>query len=141
MLASRSEYLVERGFGRLKGRSLSLAPTYLADDHRATGLIRWLTVGLRVLTLLEGVVRRRLSELSDQLAGLYAGNPKRATAHPTAESLLRAFQGLALSFVTVAGQTYCYVTPLSEVQHKILRLLDYPVTIYTTLAINSANPP
>jgi hypothetical protein len=26
---------------------------------------------------------------------LYAGNPKRATAHPTAESLLRAFKGLA----------------------------------------------
>jgi transposase len=141
VLAYRDEYLVERGFGRLKGRSLSLTPMYLADDERATGLIRWLTVGLRVLTLLEGVVRRRLGELGDQLAGLYAGNPKRATAHPTAESLLRAFKGLALSFVTVAGQTYRHITPLSEVQHKILRLLDYPVTIYTELAVNSGNPP
>lgn len=141
VLAYRHEYLVERGFGRLKGRSLSLTPMYLADDKRATGLIRWLTVGLRVLTLLEGVVRRRLGELGDQLAGLYAGNSKRATAHPTAESLLRAFKGLALSFVTVAGQTYRHITPLSEVQHKILRLLDYPVTIYTELAVNSGNPP
>jgi transposase len=141
VLAYRDEYLVERGFGRLKGRSLSLTPMYLADDDRATGLIRWLTVGLRVLTLLEGVVRRRLGELGEQLAGLYAGNPKRATAHPTAESLLRAFKGLALSFVTVAGQTYRHVTPLSEVQFKILRLLDYPVTIYTELAVNSGNPP
>jgi len=141
VLAYRDEYLVERGFGRLKGRSLSLTPMYLADDDRATGLIRWLTVGLRVLTLLEGVVRRRLGELGEQLAGLYAGNPKRATAHPTAESLLRAFKGLALSFVTLGGQTYCHITPLSEVQHKILRLLDYPVTIYTELAVNSGNPP
>ena len=141
VLAYRDEYLVERGFGRLKGRSLSLTPMYLADDDRATGLIRWLTVGLRVLTLLEGVVRRRLRELGEQVAGLYAGNPKRATAHPTAESLLRAFKGLALSFVTVAGQTYRHVSPLSEVQHKILDLLDYPVTIYTELAVNSANPP
>ena len=141
VLAYRNEYLVERGFGRLKGRSLSLTPMYLADDERATGLIRWLTVGLRVLTLLEGVVRRRLGELGDQLAGLYAGNPKRATAHPTAESLLHAFKGLALSFVTVAGQTYRHVSPLSEVQHKILDLLDYPVTIYTELAVNSTNPP
>jgi transposase len=141
VLTYRNEYLVERGFGRLKGRSLSLTPMYLADDDRATGLIRWLTVGLRVLTLLEGVVRRRLGELGEQLAGLYAGNPKRATAQPTAESLLRAFKGLALSFVSVAGQTYCHIAPLSEVQHKILRLLDYPVTIYTELAVNSVNPP
>ena len=141
VLAYRNEYLVERGFGRLKGRSLSLTPMYLADDPRATGLIRWLTVGLRVLTVLENGVRQRLSELNDQLTGLYAGNPKRATAHPTAESLFRAFKGLALSFVTVSGQTYRHITPLSEVQHKILRLLGYPATIYTELAVNSANPP
>lgn len=141
VLAYRDEYLVERGFGRLKGRSLSLTPMYLADDDRATGLIRWLTVGLRVLTLLEGVVRRRLQELGTQLAGLYAGNPTRTTARPSAESLLRAFKGLALSVVTLADQTYRHVTPLSEVQHKILALLDYPVTIYTELTVNSANPP
>ena len=86
-------------------------------------------------------MRRRLREIGAQLMGLYAGNPKRATAHPTAESLLRAFKGLALSFVAVGGQTYHHVTPLSEVQHKILQLLDYPVTIYTELAVNSVNPP
>ena len=39
VLAYRDKYLVERGFGRLKGRSLSLTPMYLADDNRATGLI------------------------------------------------------------------------------------------------------
>ncbi len=141
VLAYRDEYLVERGFGRLKGRSLSLTPMYLADDARVTGLIRWLSVGLRVLTLLEGVVRRRLQESGVQLTGLYAGNPKRATARPTAESLLRAFKGVALSFVTLAGQTYRHVTPLSELQRKILALLEFPDTIYTQLAANSANPP
>ena len=119
VLAYRDEYLVEPGFGRLKGRSLSLTPMYLADDDRATGLIRWLTVGLRVLTLLEGVVRRRLRELGEQVAGLYAGNPKRATATHGGEPAAR-LKGLALSFVTVAGQTYRHVSPLSEVQHKIL---------------------
>ncbi len=141
VLAYRDEYLIERSLGRLKGRSLSLTPMYLADDDRATGLIRWLTVGLRVLTLLEGVVRRRLQELGTQLVGLYAGNPTRATARPTAESLLRAFKGLTLSVVTLAGQTYRHITPLSDVQHKILALLDYPVTIYTALAAHSENPP
>ena len=141
VLAYRNEYLVERNFGRLKGRTLSLTPMYLADDNRATGLIRWLTVGLRILTLLEGVVRRRLSASGEQLAGLYAGNPKRTTARPTAESLLRAFKGIALSFVTIADQTYRHLTPLSDVQHKILVLLNYPTTIYSELAVNSENPP
>lgn len=141
VLAYRDEYLVERGSGRLKGRSLSLTPMYLADEDRATGLIRWLSVGLRVLTLLEGVVRRRLQESGAQLTGLYAGNPKRATARPTAESLLRAFKGVALSFVTLAGQTYRHVTPLSELQRKILALLEFPDTIYTQLTVNSAHPP
>jgi hypothetical protein len=104
-------------------------------------LIRWLTIGLRILTLMEGVVRQRLAESAAQLAGLYAGNPKRTTARPTAESLLRAFKGIALSFVTIAGQTYRHLTPLSDVQHSILGLLNYPTTIYTELPPNSAEPP
>jgi hypothetical protein len=32
-------------------------------------------------------------------------------------------------------------TAWAMAQHKILDLLDYPVTIYTELAVNSANPP
>ncbi len=68
VLAYRNEYLVERNFGRLKGRTLSLTPMYLADDNRATGLIRWLTVGLRILTLVEGVVCQHFSESGEQLA-------------------------------------------------------------------------
>ncbi len=53
ILAYREEYLVERGFGRLKGKPLSLSPMYVQSDQRATGLIRLLSIGLRVLTLLE----------------------------------------------------------------------------------------
>ena len=58
VLASRAEYLVEHGFGRLKGKSLALTPLYLDSDARVTGLIRLLTIALRVLTLLEFGVRR-----------------------------------------------------------------------------------
>src|SRR5258708_16926693 len=53
VLAYREEYLVERGFGRLKGKPLSLTPMYLQSDQRATGLLRLLSIGLRILTLLE----------------------------------------------------------------------------------------
>ena len=55
VLAYREEYLIERGFGRLKGKPLSLTPMYLQSDTRATGLVRLLAIGLRILTLLEFV--------------------------------------------------------------------------------------
>ena len=63
VLAYRSEYLVERSLGRLKGRPLSLTPMYVQRDDHATGLIRLLSIALRVLTLLEfvGVVNWRWS--------------------------------------------------------------------------------
>jgi transposase len=97
--AYRQEYLVEHGFGRLKGKPLSLSPMYLQDDDRATGLVRLLTIGLRVLTLLEFIVRRGLAHTQEKLTGLYAGNPKRATARPSTEMLLAAFKNINLSVV------------------------------------------
>src|SRR3989441_743739 len=48
VLAYRSEYQVERSFGRLKGRPLSLTPMYVQRDDHATGLIRLLSIALRV---------------------------------------------------------------------------------------------
>jgi transposase len=92
VLAYRNQYIVERGCGRLKGRPLSLRPMYLERDDHATGLIRLLTICLRVLTLLEFVVRQRLAQEGTELAGVYAGNPKRSTARPSAELLLEAFE-------------------------------------------------
>jgi transposase len=37
--AYRSEYLIEQGFGRLKGHSLSLTPLFLHDEQRVVALI------------------------------------------------------------------------------------------------------
>jgi transposase len=141
VLAHREEYLVEPCFGRLKGKPLSLTPMYLEDDRHATGLTRLLTIGLRFLTLLEYVARRHLAERSEKLPGLYAGNPTRATDHPTTEAMLRAFKNIYLNFVTVGGQTYHQLTPLSKLQRKILGLLDLPASIYTRLVAESTYPP
>jgi transposase len=74
VLAYRNEYLVERAMGRLKGRPLSLTPMYLEREDHATGLIRLLSIGLRVLTRLEFGVRQRLATAKTPLAGLYVGN-------------------------------------------------------------------
>ena len=141
VLAYRNEYLVERGFARLKGRTLSLTPMFLKDDQRVTGLIRLLAIGLRVLTLLEFVVRRGLAQNQEQLAGLYAGNPKRTTATPRAETLLEAFKNIYLNTVTLGEQVRLHITPLSELQRKILSLWGLSADIYSQLAADSPKPP
>jgi len=141
VLAHRSQYIIERGFGRLKGHPLSLTPMYLERDDHATGLIRLLSIGLRILTLLQFVVRRRLAQAGTRLAGLYAGNPKRATARPTAERILEAFQDITLTIIREPHQTRRHLTPLSTLQRHILDLLDFPLDIYTSLCADSFKPP
>jgi transposase len=141
VLAYRHEYLVERAMGRLKSRPLSLTPMYLERDDHATGLIRLLSIGLRVLTLLEFGVRRRLARAKTTLAGLSVGNPTRATAHPTAERLLEAFQGLTLTILREGRRRRYHLTPLSRVQRRILTRLEFSVDIYTRLCPDSYKPP
>jgi transposase len=137
----RDEYLVERTFGRLKGHPLSLSPMYVERDDHATGLVRLLSIALRVLTLLEFVVRRRLAQEGASLAGLYAGNPKRATTHPTTERLLEAFQEITLTIVVEPHQTRRHMTALSALQQRVLALLEFTPTIYTKLCGDSSEPP
>ena len=85
--------------GRRTGRPLSLTPRYVQRDDHATGLMRLLSIALRVLTLLECVGRRQWAAEGAKLAGLSAGNPQRATDRPTAERLLEAFQDITLTII------------------------------------------
>ena len=128
VLAYRGSPVIERGFRRLKG-PLSLTPLYLTTTARLTGLVRVLLIGLRVLGLIEYKARRALAVRDEQLAGLTKGLPKKATARPTTETLLRAFEGLTLSYL--GGQWY--LTPLNALQTRILDLLDFSSEIYHRL--------
>jgi len=96
--------------GRLKGHPLSLTPMYLQRDDHVTGLIRLLSVGLRVLTLLEFVVRQRWLPLGQRWRGCTLGNPSRATARPTTERLLKRFEGLTLTIIR-EGHRRCIISP------------------------------
>ena len=141
VLAYRNEYLVERSLGRLKGRPLSLTPMYVQRDDHATGLIRLLSIALRVLTLLEFVGRRQLAAEQAKLAGLYAGNPKRATARPTAERMLETFQEITLTRIELPQQTIRHTTPLSPVHLRILEILGFSEELYMSLEVISDKPP
>ena len=92
--ASRSEYLVEHGIRRLKGRALSLTPLDWRDEHRIVGLIVLLSIALRVLVLMQFVARENLQNEGTTLKGIYPGQPGRQTTLPTTEMRLCAFRGI-----------------------------------------------
>jgi transposase len=138
--AYRGQYTIERGFGRLKGRPLSLTPMYLTREEHVTGLIRLLSIALRVLCLIEFVVRRGLRAAGEKLSGLYAGQPKRATEQPTSEGLLSAFQEINLVLIRGANDVQRHVTPLTALQERILTLLELPSDTYTKLGAVSLIP-
>ena len=134
--AYRGAPQVERNFSRLKGRPLGIRPLYVQREDHAQGMVRLLSLALRVLTLVEYVVRQALQATGETLRGLYAGNPKRETARPTTERLLKAFRGITLSLVQLPERTIRHVTPLSETQRRILELLGLPASIYEDLALS-----
>jgi hypothetical protein len=113
---------------------------YVQRDDHATGLIRLLSIALRVLTLLEFVVRRQLTAEGATLSGLYAGNPNRETARPTAERLLEAFREITLTVVEGVHCVYRHLTALSPLQERILELLGFSSRVYTRLCTVSHEP-
>lgn len=137
----RQEYLIKHDFGRLKGQPLSLAPMFLQREDHIKGLIRLLTIGLRLLTLVEFQIRRALFLEQSSLAGLYVGNPKRATTQPTTERILAAFKEITLVLFDSGSEIVAHLTPLSPLQQKILQLLNFPLEIYTRLILQSDHPP
>ena len=60
---------------------------------------------------------------------------KRTTSRPTAEALLQVFQHIHLSVVTLGLQLHRHITPLSELQKRILALWDLsPTLLYDQLS-------
>ncbi len=95
---------------------------------------------MRVLTLLEFVVRRQLASEGATVSGLYAGNAKREPARPTAERLLEAFQEVTLTVAEGVHRVYHYLTTLSPLQERILELLGFSSRVYTRLCTVSHEP-
>lgn len=78
ILTYRNEYRVERIFDRLKNR-LNIAHLEVKRNDQMTGLTHLLSLGVRVLTLLEFVVRRSLQKDKASFTGLHPENHQKAT--------------------------------------------------------------
>jgi transposase len=139
--AYRGQYRIENDWSRLKGRPLGLTPLYLQDEGRIQGLVYLLSLALRVLSLVEWAVRERLRQEGSWLQEIYAGQPGRKTARPSAELLLRALKDISVSVVEVNGQTHALLSPLTAVQHRLLELWGLPPDLYERVTRGFPKPP
>jgi len=139
--AYRGQYRIEDDWSRLKGRPLGLTPLYLQDEGRIQGLVYLLSLALRVLTLVEWVVREQLRKEGSKLQGVYAGQSGRKTARPSAELLLEAMKTISVSVVEVNGQTHALLSPLTEVQQRLLELWGLPADLYENVTRGFRKPP
>jgi transposase len=136
VLTYRDEWLIERGFHRLKGAPLSLSPLFVKRDDQVVGLTNLLSLAVRFLTLIEFVVRRKLKQNQEKLVGLIANNPKKGIDNPTTERLLKMFDNITLTIVQLPDRTIRHLPTLTAVQTRILELLGLSTDVYTRLADN-----
>jgi transposase len=139
--AYRGQYRIEDDWSRLKGRSLGLTPVYLQDEERIQGLVYLLSLALRVLTLVEWAARERLRQERARLQGVYAGQPGRQTDRPSAELLLGVLKTISISVVEVNGRMHALLSPLTEVQKRLLELWDLPPDLYENVVCGFPEPP
>jgi transposase len=131
---------LEQGFHRFKDRPLGIRPLFVRRDDQIIGLTRLLSLGMRVLTIAEMQVRRGLAEAKETLVGLYAGQPRQATAQPTTERLLEAFvkAEITLTRVEFGEQAHRHITPLPGLLTRVLNFLGLSPSLYARLAENSS---
>lgn len=133
VLTYREEWIVEHGFHRFKGKSLNAHPLFVKRDDQVQGLTHFLSLGLRLLTLIEFVVHRQLVKQKEALPGLYLENAQRTTTKPRTERLLKVFKNITLTCFEMAEKSYRHLPPLTPIQEKILQLLGFSPRIYTDL--------
>ena len=136
VLCYRHEYRVERIFNRLKSR-VHIAPLFVKLNDQIEGLTYLLTLGVRVLTVMEFVLRRSLQTDQTKLPGLHPENKIKMTDKPTAERILKAFADVSLAIIkNAAGEEILRrLTPLSGVQEDILQRLGLGASLYGQLEI------
>jgi len=137
----RGQNRLEDNWSRLKGQPLGLTPMYLQSETRIVGLVLLLSLALRLLCVLEWTVRKKLQDNQEPLKGLYAGQPGRQTKRPSAELLLKAFKGISLAMVQMAGEWTAHLTPLTALQKQLLDLWQLPKNLYLRLTLHFSEPP
>jgi hypothetical protein len=126
---------LERPFHQIKDKPLGIRPLFVKLPEQVVGLTRLLLIALRVLTLIEIVLRAKLASGGEKLDGLHEGQKDKKEGKPTAKRLLRAVAGLemTLSLIEMGEEQWWYLPALPPLLVRVLELLGLSTSLYTSL--------
>jgi transposase len=136
VLSYRSGWCLERDFHLLKDAPLGIRPLYVKLDTQIGGLVRLMTLALRLLSLVEMQGRRGMAATGEKVKGYYSGQPGRVTEKPSGQRILETItrQRVTLYGTKTRTGTKWQLPPLPEVVKQLLGFLGLSDTLYTGLA-------
>jgi transposase len=137
VLSYRSGWCLERDFHLLKDNPLGIRPLYVKSDAQIGGLVRLMTLALRMLSVVEMQGRRGVTATGEKAKGYYSGQPGRQTDRPSGHRILETVtrQRLMLFGTKTRTGTEWQLAPLPEIVKRILGFLGLPETLYTSLTL------
>jgi len=139
ILTYRNQWIVEDIFSRIKGKQISLDPMQLSRDDHIEGLIKFLTIVVRVQILIEVKIADKILKRKQGVTGLYYYQKKRVMNRPTIASIVKAMEGINLIISKKGDDVEIFVTDLSSIQKEILELIGYGQKIYLDVVQNVRN--
>jgi transposase len=135
VLSYRSGWCLERDFHLLKDDPLGIRPLYVKSDVQIGGLVRLLTLALRLLSLVEMQGRNGMAATGEKAQGYYSGQPGRMTDRPSGQRILETVtrQRLTLFGTKMRAVTVWRLPELPQIVKQILGYLSLSETLYTGL--------
>ena len=129
LLAYKRQAQVEKRFSQLKS-DYEVAPVYLKEARRIQGLLCVYFLSQLVQALLERELRRAMQR--EELDSLPLYPEGRQCRRPTTRKLIDLFESVQRHTLTVPGRdTTTFVTELTPLQRRILKLLRIPASRYS----------
>lgn len=126
--AYKRQPVIEKRFSQLK-TDFAVAPVYLKEASRIQALLCVYFFALLVEALLERELRQAMQRAKIESLPMYPeGRPCR---HPTTRRLIDLFEGIQRhTLLSARRRPRAFVTDLSRLQRRILKLLGQPRTTY-----------
>jgi transposase len=139
VMAYPGAWTLERDFHVLKDRPLGIRPLWVRRDDQIVGLAHLVTLALRLLTLIEVLVRRGQERSGKKLPGLYPGQTSRTAESPTGSRVLSAIarEGITATEIDDGEERRWHLSPLPELVQRVLSSLGLSEAIYNRILVNS----
>jgi len=135
VLSYRSGWSLERDFHLLKDNPLGIRPLFVKSDAQIGGLVRLMTLALRMLSVVEMQGRHGVAATGHKAKGYYSGQPGRQTDSPSGQRILETVtrQQLTLYGTKTRTGTKWELATLPEIVRQLLGFLGLGETLYTKL--------